>query len=62
MYGRSEDNLQESVLFFHHVDSGNRTQVFRLSSKHLYPPGQLAGPAPSFLALVLGFKLRSPCL
>lgn len=34
---RSEGSLQGSVLSFPHVDSGDQTQVIRLSSKHLYP-------------------------
>lgn len=33
----SEDNLQESVLSFHHIGSGNQTQVVKFNRKHLYP-------------------------
>ena len=33
---RSEDNLQEWVLSFHHVDPREQTQVVRLGSKCLY--------------------------
>lgn len=35
---RSEGYLQELILLFHHVGSGDRTQIFRLGDKHLYPP------------------------
>ena len=32
---RSEDNLQELALFFHHVGPRDGTQVIKLGSKHL---------------------------
>jgi hypothetical protein len=41
---RSEDNLPESVPFFHHVDPGSWTPVNRLGSKCFYSLGPLAGP------------------
>lgn len=33
---------------FHHVGSGDRTQVVRLGSKYLYPENHLAHPGPAF--------------
>lgn len=33
---KSEDNMDESVLSFHHVDPSDQTPVVRFSSKHLY--------------------------
>lgn len=44
MHVRSDDNIQESVLSFHHVCPGNQTQMSRRGSKHLYPLGHLTGP------------------
>lgn len=41
---RTEDNLRELVLSFHHADPGNWTQVFRLDSKGLCPLGHLISP------------------
>lgn len=32
---KSEDKLSHSVLSFHHVGTGDQTQVSRLGSKHL---------------------------
>lgn len=48
MWRRSEGNLWESVLDFHHGSSGNRTQVFSLGSKCLYELSPLACPALVF--------------
>lgn len=44
----SQDSLQESVLFFLHVDCGDQTQVARLGGKHLYPQSHLSGPSCVF--------------
>lgn len=41
---RLEDHLEESILSFQHVSPGDRTQVLRLSRKHLYPLSHLAYP------------------
>lgn len=41
---RSEDNLWELVFSFYHVDPGNQTQDFRLSSYHCDPLSHHAGP------------------
>lgn len=43
---RSQDNLQESVLPFHHVSPRNQTQITRSGGKYLDPPNCLAGPHP----------------
>lgn len=34
----------ESILYFHHVSTGEVTQVIKLGSKHLYLQNHLAGP------------------
>ena len=31
----------ESLILFHHVDSGNRTPIIRIRGKGLYPPSHL---------------------
>jgi hypothetical protein len=36
--GGSEDNLQESILFFNDVGSRDGTQVVRLCGNGFYPP------------------------
>lgn len=41
---RSEDNVEELVLSFHYMGSGDQTQDIRLGSKPLYPLSRLAGP------------------
>lgn len=41
---RSEDNLEELVLSFHYMGSGDQTQVIRLGGKPLYPLSRFAGP------------------
>lgn len=41
---KSKDNLEESLLSFHHVSPGDRTQVVRLSSKSLYLLNCLTSP------------------
>lgn len=46
---RSEGNLQESVLSFHHVGPEDRTQVVRFGGKHLYLLSPLSGPEQSVL-------------
>lgn len=38
---RLEENLWESVLFFHRVALRRQTKVIRLGSTHLYPPNPL---------------------
>ena len=43
VWRRSEDNLQGLVLSFHHIDSWDKTRVFRLGCKHLYPLSHLNG-------------------
>jgi hypothetical protein len=40
----SEDNMQESVLSFHHVYPENSTEGIRLDSEHFYMLSHLAGP------------------
>lgn len=40
----TENNLQEFVLFFHHVGPGNRTRAVRLSNECLYPLSHPPGP------------------
>lgn len=45
---RSEDNLQELVLSFHCVGSGDQTQVVRPGSKRVYPQSWLASPWQNF--------------
>ena len=45
----SEDNLQESILSFHFVVSGTRTQIIRFGSKHLYALSHLTSPGLFFL-------------
>lgn len=43
------EHFQESILSFHHVSDGDRTQVINLSSKHLYLLSHLACPVLSSL-------------
>lgn len=40
---RSGDNLQKYVLAFYHMGPRDRTQVFRLGSRHLYSLSHLTG-------------------
>lgn len=46
---REEDNLLNSVLFFHHVDLSSRTQMVRLDSKCLCLLSHHSGPKQVFL-------------
>lgn len=46
---RSEDSAGESVLSFYIAEPRYRTQVARLSSKHLYPLSHIGGPLPPAL-------------
>lgn len=46
---RSEDNLWQSVLSFHHVCPGNRTQIMRVGGKCLYQMSHLGAPEFPFL-------------
>ena len=50
----SEDNLQGSVHFFHHVGPRDQTQVFKLDNNHLYPRRHLNQPYTLFL---LGLRI-----
>ena len=43
-----EDNLWESVLFFHDVGPRDQTQVVRLGTKHLYLLSHPAHPLLGF--------------
>lgn len=45
---RSEDNLQELILSFNHVYSGNPSQVIRLSGKRVYQLNLLACPLNNY--------------
>lgn len=45
---RSENNLRESLFSFHHVRSGDQTQVIRSGCKHPYPLIHLTGPGILF--------------
>lgn len=51
---RSEDNLWQSVLSLHHIDSGDWKQVVRLGGEHLYQLSHLKG-CIEFLILVNQF-------
>lgn len=46
---KSEDKLLESLISFHHVGAGDRTQISRLALKHLCPLSHLAGSLCRFL-------------
>lgn len=41
---RSEGNVQESVLFFHHMGPRYQTQVVRFGGKTLYPLSHFSSP------------------
>lgn len=41
---RSEENLPEWILSFHHMAPRNQTQVIRLDCNHLCPLSHIAGP------------------
>lgn len=41
---RSEDNFRYSALSYHHLGSGEQSQIFRLGSQHLYLLGHLTSP------------------
>lgn len=43
---RSEDNSQDSFLYFHHVGPGDQTQALSLGGRCLYPLRHLAGSLP----------------
>lgn len=45
---RSGDNLQETNFSFHHMSSGEQTQVIRSGCKHPYPLICLTGPGSLF--------------
>lgn len=46
--------LEESILSFQHLSSGDRTQVLRLDGKHLYPLSHL--PTPDTISRFLNIK------
>lgn len=46
---RAKDNLQELVLFLHHVDPGHLVHLARLGGKHFFPLDHLAGTSLTFL-------------
>lgn len=47
----------ESILYFHHVSTGELTQVIKLESKHLYLQNHLAGPMVQYLWKILTKKI-----
>lgn len=69
MWG-TEENLWESVLSFLHVGSKNRSRVFRLGSKRLYPLSHLSSPlfilnllrANLFLPVCHTLRLKTQCV
>lgn len=42
---RSENSLREWFLSFHHLSSGDQTQVVRFGSKHIYLLSPLTSPS-----------------
>lgn len=46
-----EDNLWESVFSLYHVSAWFRTQIIRVSGKHLAPLSHLASPSLQFLCV-----------
>lgn len=40
--GRSEDNLQEKFLSFHHMSTSDTAQLIRLGSRHLLTSPRMA--------------------
>jgi hypothetical protein len=56
---RSEDNMPELLLSFHHVHDGNRTQALKFGSKHLYTLSYLADPKLHLLIFLAVFHWDS---
>jgi hypothetical protein len=50
----SENNLLESLLPFHYVDSEDQIQVMRLGGKQFYPLSHLAGPRFYIILFTVG--------
>lgn len=48
-----EDNLQKSVISFHHLGPKNPTQATRLCSRQLYPLSHLFSPHATLVILLL---------